>query len=145
MVGMQVILEGLALGSFINVRAATACDLLREMLAYVTKDEARHVAFGNIYLADAVAEMHADDRAAVEDFALEVTRKIVSMRMGLEGFAGFDDVLRESNIDPNDFLKALHAEVGRSRHPRLPRRAAPRGAREQLIATREQGTRDRER
>ena len=38
MVGMQVILEGLALGTFINVRAATGCDLLRELLTYVPDD-----------------------------------------------------------------------------------------------------------
>jgi para-aminobenzoate N-oxygenase AurF len=111
MVGMQVILEGLALGTFINVRASTGCDLLRELLTYVTKDEARHVAFGNIYLADAIAAMHPDDRAEVEDFALDVTRKIVAMRRGMEGFAGFDDVLRDSQIDPDDFLNALRAEV----------------------------------
>ena len=111
MVGMQVILEGLALGTFINVRNATGCDLLKEMLAYVTKDEARHVAFGNIYLEDAVAEMHPDDRAEVEDFALDVTRKIVAMRRGMEGFDGFDRVLMDTGIDPKDFLEALWKEV----------------------------------
>lgn len=112
-VGMQVILEGLALGTFINVRAATGCELLRELLGYVTKDEARHVAFGNIYLTESIGDMHPDDRAAVEDFALDTTKKIVAMRRGMDGFAGFDDVLRESEIDPDDFLKALHAETAR--------------------------------
>ena len=111
MVGMQVILEGLALGTFINVRAATGCGLLRDVLEYVTKDEARHVAFGNLYLTSAIADMHLDDRAEVEDFALDTTKKIVAMRRGMEGFAGFDDVLRESEIDPDDFLKALYEEV----------------------------------
>jgi hypothetical protein len=111
MVGMQVILEGLALGTFINVRAATGCALLRSLLGYVTRDEARHVAFGNIYLSTEVARMHPDERAAVEDFACEATRKTVSMRRGVEGMAGFEDVLVDSGIDPADFLKALHAEV----------------------------------
>jgi hypothetical protein len=111
MVGMQVILEGLALGTFINVRAATGCALLRSLLGYVTRDEARHVAFGNMYLTTEVARMHPDERAAVEDFACEATRKIVSMRRGLEGMAGFEDVLVDSGIDPADFLEALHAEV----------------------------------
>jgi hypothetical protein len=110
-VGMQVILEGLALGTFINVRAATGCDLLRELLAYVTKDEARHVAFGNIYLTDAIAAMHPDDRAVVEDFALACTRKLVAMRRGVEGFKGFDAVLEESGIDPQEFIKEIVREV----------------------------------
>jgi hypothetical protein len=111
MVGMQVILEGLALGTFINVRAATGCALLRSLLGYVTRDEARHVAFGNIYLTTEVARMHPDERAAVEDFACEATRKTVAMRRGTEGMAGFDEVLVDSGLDPSDFLAALHAEV----------------------------------
>src|SRR5262245_46117039 len=77
-VGMQVILEGLALGTFINVRAATGCDLLRQLLGYVTKDEARHVAFGNVYLTASIAAMGADERREVEDFALGVMKKAVA-------------------------------------------------------------------
>jgi hypothetical protein len=111
MVGMQVILEGLALGTFLNVKAATGCDLLRSLLTYVTKDEARHVAFGSLYLTTEIAAMHADDRAAVEDFACEAMKKMVSMRRGMEGMAGFDEVLTESGIDPADFVRALQAEV----------------------------------
>jgi P-aminobenzoate N-oxygenase AurF len=111
MVGMQVILEGLALGTFINVKAATGCALLRSLLTYVTKDEARHVAFGSLYLTTEIANMHADDRAAVEDFACAAMKKMVSMRRGMEGMAGFDDVLVESGIDPAEFVAALQAEV----------------------------------
>lgn len=111
MVGMQVILEGLALGTFINVRAATGCALLRSLLGYVTKDEARHVAFGNLYLTTEVARMHPDERAAVEDFACAATKKTVAMRRGMEGMAGFDQVLTDSGIDPADFLSSMHADV----------------------------------
>jgi hypothetical protein len=110
-VGMQVILEGLALGTFINVRAATGCDLLRQVLGYVTKDEARHVAFGNVYLTSSIAKMSEDERREVEDFALNVTKKAVAMRRGMEGFSGLDNVLREVNIDPDDFVRAVLAEV----------------------------------
>ena len=111
MVGMQVILEGLALGTFINVRAATGCALLRSLLGYVTRDEARHVAFGNIYLTTEIARMHPDERAAVEDFACAATKKTVAMRRGIEGMAGFDQVLVDSGLDPADFIASLHAEV----------------------------------
>ena len=111
MVGMQVILEGLALGTFLNVKAATGCALLRSLLTYVTKDEARHVAFGSIYLTTEIARMHPDDRAAVEDFACAGMKKMVSMRRGMEGMAGFDDVLVESGIHPPDFITALQTEV----------------------------------
>ena len=110
-VGMQVILEGLALGTFINVRAATGCDLLRQLLGYVTKDEARHVAFGNLYLSTAIADMDPEARREVEDFALRVTKKAVAMRRGMEGMDGFDAVLRECGIDPGDFVRAVVEEV----------------------------------
>jgi hypothetical protein len=110
-VGMQVILEGLALGTFVNVRAATSCDLLRDLMTYVTKDEARHVAFGNMYLTEKIRDMHPDDRAEVEDFALDMTRRFVNMRRGMEGMQGFDQVLIDSDIDPNDFIAALRQEV----------------------------------
>jgi hypothetical protein len=110
-VGMQVILEGLALGTFINVRAATGCTLLRSMLSYVTSDEARHVAFGNLYLTDQVAAMHADDRAAIEDFAFAVMSKVVAMRRGMEGMLGFDQVLVDSGYDPEEFVRELHTEM----------------------------------
>jgi hypothetical protein len=110
-VGMQVILEGLALGTFINVRASTGCDLLRQILAYVTKDEARHVAFGNLYLKTAIADMDAEARREVEDFALRVTKRAVAMRRGMEGLEGFDAVLRECGIDPADFVRSMVEEV----------------------------------
>jgi hypothetical protein len=110
-VGMQVILEGLALGTFINVRASTGCSLLRQLLAYVTRDEARHVAFGSLYLTTSIAEMDPDARREVEDFALRVTKKAVAMRRGVEGMDGFDAVLRECGIDPSDFMRAVVEEV----------------------------------
>jgi para-aminobenzoate N-oxygenase AurF len=110
-VGMQVILEGLALGTFINVRAATGCALLRQLLTYVTKDEARHVAFGSVYLSTSVARLSEDERREVEDFAFSVMKKAVAMRRGMDGMDGFDAVLREVGIDPGDFVRALVEEV----------------------------------
>ncbi len=110
-VGMQVILEGLALGTFINVRASTACELLRQLLGYVTRDEARHVAFGNVYLTTSIARMSPEERAEVEDFALRVMKKAVAMRRGMDGFDGFDAVLREVGIEPQDFVRAVVEEV----------------------------------
>jgi hypothetical protein len=110
-VGMQVILEGLALASFINVRAATGCALLREALGYVARDEARHVAFGSMYLTHSIGKLHADDRAEVEDFALDMTKRFVSWRRGPEGMEGFDQVLMDTGIDPMDFMKSLHEEI----------------------------------
>jgi hypothetical protein len=110
-VGMQVILEGLALGTFVNVRAATSCNLLRDLMTYVTKDEARHVAFGNLYLTEKIRDMHPDDRAEVEDFALDMTKRFIAIRRGPDGMQGFDQVLIDSGIDPVDFVTHLRQEA----------------------------------
>ncbi len=110
-VGMQVMIEGLALASFINVRASTGCSLLRQLLEYVTKDEARHVAFGNLYLTESISQMHPDDRAEIEDFTLMMTRKFLAWRRGPDGMKGFEWVLEDVGIDPADFVAALHVEL----------------------------------
>jgi hypothetical protein len=50
--GMQILIEGLALGAFGTMRQATGEPLLKELLRYVMLDEARHVAFGVLTLRD---------------------------------------------------------------------------------------------
>lgn len=50
--GMQIMIEGLALGAFSTMRHNTQEPLLKEMLKYVITDEARHVHFGVISLRD---------------------------------------------------------------------------------------------
>ena len=50
--GMQIMVEGLALAAFALIRNNTNEPLLRELTAYVMGDEARHVAFGVLSLRD---------------------------------------------------------------------------------------------
>lgn len=44
--GMQIMIEGLAVGSFATLRSVTGEPLLKSLLTYVIQDEARHVHFG---------------------------------------------------------------------------------------------------
>ena len=44
--GMQIMVEGLALAAFGFIHAMTTEPLLKKLLRYVMADEARHVAFG---------------------------------------------------------------------------------------------------
>jgi len=50
--GMQIIVEGLALAAFGTLRDTTTNPLLRDLIAYVMEDEARHVAFGVLSLRE---------------------------------------------------------------------------------------------
>ena len=45
-IGMQIIIEGLALAAFQMLKAITKDPLLKQLLHYVVRDEARHVTFG---------------------------------------------------------------------------------------------------
>ena len=61
--GMQVLIEGLALAAFGVHRDITANPLVKQVLAYVMQDEARHVAFGRLALRDYYASLTAAERA----------------------------------------------------------------------------------
>jgi hypothetical protein len=73
--GLQVILEGLAMGLFTRMYQAAQEPLLKEILRFVRQDEARHFAFGVLSLRDFYTEeLSAAERREREDFALEVCR-----------------------------------------------------------------------
>jgi len=69
--GMQVLIEGLALAAFGVLRDMTTQPLVRQILAYIMQDEARHVAFGRIALKDYYAGITQKERDEREDFVVE--------------------------------------------------------------------------
>ena len=69
--GMQVLIEGVALAAFGLLRESTTSALPKQILAYVMQDEARHVAFGRLALKDAYAELTTKEREEREDFVVE--------------------------------------------------------------------------
>ena len=72
--GMQIMVEGLALAAFGMIRANTTEPLLRELTAYVMGDEARHVAFGVLSLRDYYTDQPDSVKAEREDFVYEAAR-----------------------------------------------------------------------
>jgi hypothetical protein len=69
--GMQVLIEGLALAAFGVHRDMAQNALVKQLLAYVMQDEARHVAFGRLALRDYYRELTARERAEREEFVVE--------------------------------------------------------------------------
>ncbi|MEW2356569.1 ferritin-like domain-containing protein [Spirillospora sp. NPDC029432] len=69
--GMQVLIEGLALAAFGLYRDMSQNALVKQLLAYVMQDEARHVAFGRLALKDYYAELTDKERAEREEFVVE--------------------------------------------------------------------------
>jgi hypothetical protein len=69
--GMQVMVEGLALAAFGFMHQLTSEPLLRQMLRYVMSDEARHVAFGVLSLKEAYEGMTDAEIKDRQEFAFE--------------------------------------------------------------------------
>jgi hypothetical protein len=69
--GMQVLVEGLALAAFADIRDYAKNSLAAAVNAYVMQDEARHVAFGRIALRDYYPQLTQAERDQREEFAVE--------------------------------------------------------------------------
>lgn len=80
--GMQILIEGLALGSFRTIQQATQDPLLHSLLGYVIKDEARHVTFGIHSLKRLYGELTEAERRFRKDLAAEFAWLIYQRFMG---------------------------------------------------------------
>jgi hypothetical protein len=71
--GMQIMVEGLALGAFGTIYKGTKEPLLKQMLKMVIQDEARHVHYGVVALREHITKALTDsERREREDWAFEV-------------------------------------------------------------------------
>ena len=69
--GMQVVIEGLALAAFQQIRDHAQNPLAAAVNAYVMQDESRHVAFGRLALRDYYPQLTQKERDEREEFLLE--------------------------------------------------------------------------
>ena len=69
--GMQVLIEGLALAAFQSIRDKAGNTLAGAVNAYVMQDEARHVSFGRLALRDYYPTLSEAERDEREEFAVE--------------------------------------------------------------------------
>jgi hypothetical protein len=70
-IGMQIVIEGLALSAFNTTRETTPDPVLKDIVYLVTRDEARHVTFGVNYLEDFVKTLSEEEREERALFAYE--------------------------------------------------------------------------
>jgi hypothetical protein len=90
--GMQIMVEGLALAAFGFIHQLTTEPLLKQLLRYVMSDEARHVAFGVLSLKEYYGELTDAELAERQEFAFEAAVRMrdrflqqeVWERMGLD-------------------------------------------------------------
>lgn len=73
-VGMQIFLEGIAVGLFQRFQTDSPDPLMRDLIRLVLRDESRHAAFGVIYLADKFRNASAAERRRIESFVGDLWR-----------------------------------------------------------------------
>ena len=74
--GMQIMIEGLALAAFGAIHMVTPEPLLKQLLRYVMSDEARHVAFGVLSLQEYYQGLSATEIRYRQEFAAEAATRL---------------------------------------------------------------------
>jgi para-aminobenzoate N-oxygenase AurF len=98
LLGMQMIVEGLAIAAFNVMRRQTADPTLGQLLDYVLQDEGRHVNFGYFALRRSIPDMEPEKRAYLEDFTFKAC-DLMYARDERTGFRSIQDVWNEMGWD----------------------------------------------
>jgi hypothetical protein len=98
LLGMQMMVEGLAIAAFNLMRKQTAETTLGQMLDYVLQDEGRHVNFGYFALRRAIPGMDPAKREYLEDFTFRAC-DLMYARDENTGFRSIKDVWNEMGWD----------------------------------------------
>jgi hypothetical protein len=98
--GMQVMVEGLALAAFGFMHMLTQDPLLKQLLRYVMSDEARHVAFGVLSLKEHYDGLTGPELLERQEFAFEAAVRMRDRFMQQE-------VWERMGIDPKPVVQQL--------------------------------------
>jgi para-aminobenzoate N-oxygenase AurF len=88
--GMQVMIEGVALGAFGTIRDNATEPTARELNAYVMQDEARHVAFGLLALRGFYPQLSEKERDEREEFCVDAAYLLRDRFLGQEVWRTLD-------------------------------------------------------
>ncbi len=109
-VGMQVILESVALGFFRSGVEMAREPVLASFIGNVHEDEARHVAYGVLSLEARVPNLADEARRRLEDLAYESVLRIGG-RGGKPSFVTQFSALARAGVDTATFVPALLKEL----------------------------------
>ncbi|MEK7687553.1 MAG: ferritin-like domain-containing protein [Pseudomonadota bacterium] len=76
-VGMQMLIEGIAMGSFATLNAKTNDPVLRRLVQLVMSDEAFHHRFGRIWAARTIRHLSEDEHKKVEDWSAQLFQMLL--------------------------------------------------------------------
>ena len=117
--GMQILIEGLAMAAFGNLYQLCNEPLLKELLKYVMRDESRHVAFGVLSLRDYYDDMPAAEIAEREDFIIYASELMRNRLVGA-------DIARSMGWDEEQVReRVMESPVGQAFRAMLFQRVVP--------------------
>ena len=76
-VGMQMLIEGLAMGAFATFNAQTNDPVLRRLVQLVMSDEAFHHRFGRLWAAKTIRHLSEDEHRKVEDWTAQTFQMLL--------------------------------------------------------------------
>jgi hypothetical protein len=76
-VGMQMLIEGLAMGAFATFNAQTNDPVLRRLVQLVMSDEAFHHRFGRLWAAKTITHLSEEEHRKVEDWAAQLFQMLL--------------------------------------------------------------------
>ena len=107
-IGMQIIIEGLALAAFQMLKGLSKDPLLTKLLHYVIRDEARHVTFGINYLEDFIKTLSPEEIEDRAEFAYEAC---VISRERLINTIAMQKYLKMSEDEAREFALSTSANT----------------------------------
>jgi hypothetical protein len=108
-VGMNILVESLAMGTFYNMMIQAEDPLLESIVKLTARDEARHVNFGLISLAKEIPTMDEEARAGLEDFGLAAIG--ILLGQGEEQGLDMSQPYIDAGIDPDDVKNILAPQL----------------------------------
>jgi hypothetical protein len=104
LLGMQMLIEGLAIAAFSLMRKQTGDPTLADLLDYVIQDEGRHVNFGYFALKRSIPQMEPARREHLEDFAFKACSQMYG-RDERTGFRSIKTVWNEMGWDGEEIWR----------------------------------------
>ena len=117
--GMQIMIEGLALAAFGFLHGMTQEPLLKKLLRYVMSDEARHVAFGVLSLQEYYQDLSLAEIRERQEFAFESAlrmrdrflRQEVWHRLGVDDTREIIRFQLEAPEEEKEFQRLLFSKI----------------------------------
>jgi hypothetical protein len=105
-VGMQMLIEGLAMGAFATIFKEWNDPLARKLTQLVMTDEAFHHKFGKIWADRTIPKLNAEEHAIVEDWAAHCFQTLL---FNLVAPHQMRDIYARFGLDPDKVMEAFQA------------------------------------